>query len=236
MNQRELEMELAALRDELEVKESFIMASQKPDTGTQFTRQDSLNSSQVLSSSGHYLSNYTDGRQRGDLKEKLGEILGDSGVQSGRRKASSRVGKEFGLEVKGSGVSGERPYDGKTIDVKDGDGGRTEDIKNKLPESQKKLMNEIMQNNLGGWDLEAPDQVIFFYWESKFFRGMNLAVGEFKIRQLLVCRICQRATMVRNSRNSLLGIQASRGSIVILWLVVGRPGFRIADCSLKSPK
>lgn len=65
---------------------------------------------------------------------------------------------------------------------------------------------------------------------------MNLVVGEFKIRQLLVCRICQRATMVRNSSNSLLGIQASWGSIVILWLVVGRPGFRIADFSLKSPK
>jgi hypothetical protein len=144
MNQRELEMELAALRDELEVKESFIMASQKPDTGTQFTRQDSLNSSQVLSSSGHYLSNYTDGRQRGDLKEKLGEILGDSGVQNGRRKAGSGVGKELGLEVKGSGVSGDRPYDGKTVEVKNSDGGRTEDIKNKLPESQKKLMNQIM--------------------------------------------------------------------------------------------
>lgn len=173
INQREMEMELAALRDELEVKESLIIASQKPDTGTQFTRKDSLNSSQVLSSSGHYLSNYTDGRQRGDLKEKLGEILGDSGLQSGRRKASSGVGKELGLEVKGSGVSEERSYDGKTIDVNDGDGGRMEDIKNKLPESQKKLMNEIMQDNLGGWDLEAPDQVIFF-----FFTGNRNFLGE----------------------------------------------------------
>lgn len=180
MNQRELELELAALREELEVKESFIMASQKPDTGTQFTRQDSLNSSQVQSSSGHYLSNYTDGRQRGDLKEKLGEILGNSGVQSGRQKASSGFGKELALEVKGSGVIGvskDRPYDGTTVDLGNTEG-RTEDIKNKLPESQKKLMNEIMQDNLGGFDLEAPDQVSFFLgWESKFFRGVNLAVG-----------------------------------------------------------